>query len=482
MRRKLDALAKQLYGKSSEQLAPDELQLLLKGLEDPKKHEASSNEESSEPEEAAVAKRKKTKTKNNSRVKGLDSLPVEEHTEYPPEFEANPDDYEVIGHEVTELLDYQPACCIRQIIKRAKVRRKNEPNQAPILAPAPATPLLGGLPSFNLVTDLIIGKYADHLPLYRQQGILQRCGIHIPRNTLNHWTLTSLEILEPVVAVIRQETLTADYLQGDETPLRLLQPGKGKTAISYFWVYNDPSGSLSYHWSPNRAASNLTDTLGLNYNGILQCDGYSAYTSYQKSNRDTTLGSCMAHIRRKFHKALEAKERHAALIMKLIGNLYSIEESLRKQRAGPALRHAIRASQAKPILKRLENYLTKLKSQHYPQSGMGQAINYALAQWSGLDAYLLDGRVELDNNLIENAIRPTKLGQKNWLFLGSERGGEMAAVAFTVIENCKRYGLDLRDYLASTMKALIEQGPTAAASLTPKALTTHPDQVAEQAA
>ena len=190
----------------------------------------------------------------------------------------------------------------------------------------------------------------------------------------------------------------------------------------------------------------------------------------------------MAHIRRKFHKALEAKERHAALIIKLIGNFYSVEERLRKQRAGPALRHAIRASEAKPILKRLENYLTKLKSQHYPQSGMGQAINYALGQWSGLDAYLLDGRVELDNNLIENAIRPTKLGQKNWLFLGSKRGGEMAAVAFTVIENCKRYGLDLRDYLASTMKALIEQGPTAAANLTPKALTTHPAQVANQAA
>ena len=113
---------------------------------------------------------------------------------------------------------------------------------------------------------------------------------------------------------------------------------------------------------------------------------------------------------------------------------------------------------------------------------MGQAINYALGQWSGLDAYLLDGRVELDNNLIENAIRPTKLGQKNWLFLGSERGGEMAAVAFTIIENCKRYGLDLRDYLASTMKTLIEQGPIAAANLTPKALTTHPEQLAKQAA
>ena len=376
-----------------------------------------------------------------------------------------------------------PARCIRQIIKRVKVRLKDNRNQPPILAPAPTTPLVGGLPSFNLVTDLIIGKYADHLPLYRQQGILQRSGISIPRDTLNHWTLQSLEVLVPITKAIHRETLTTNYLQGDETPLRLLAPGAGKTATSYFWVFNDPTGSISYHWSNNRAATNLHDILGPGFNGTLQCDGYSAYVSFQNSTRGHLhLGSCMAHIRRKFHDALEAKEKHAAYIIRLIAQLYQIEERLRKQRAGPALRDAIRASQAKPILDRLKKIIATLKARHFPQSRMGQAISYALGQWSGLDAYLDDGRVELDNNLIENAIRPTKLGQKNWLFLGSERGGELAAVAFTLIENCKRYKLDLRDYLVSTMKALIEQGPASAPQLTPKALTTHPAKTANKVA
>ena len=321
------------------------------------------------------------------------------------------------------------------------------------------------------------------MPLYRQQGILQRSGISVPRDTLNHWTLQSLGLLLPVAEAIHRETLATDYLQGDETPLRLLAPSTGKTATSYFWVLNNPTGSISYHWSDNRTAANLHDILGPDFNGTLQCDGYSAYVSYQNSTRgDLHLGSCMAHIRRKFHDALEAKEKHAAHIMRLITLLYQIEERLRKQRAGPALRAAIRASQANPILDRLKKIITILKPRHFPQSRMGQAISYALGQWSGLDAYLLDGRVELDNNLIENAIRPTKLGQKNWLFLGSERGGELAAVAFTIIENCKRYRLDLRDYLTSTMKALIERGSASAPSLTPQALATHPAKNANKAA
>ena len=216
--------------------------------------------------------------------------------------------------------------------------------------------------------------------------------------------------------------------------------------------------------------------------GTFQCDGYSAYVSYQKSSKCTTLGSCMAHIRRKFHQALEAKEKSAALVLKLIGELYQIEEELRKQRAGPALRQATRASKASPILKRIRNYLIHFKTRHFPQSNMGKAISYALGQWAGLDVYLLDGRIELDNNLVENAIRPTKLGQKNWLFLGSERGGELAAIAFTIIENCKRHGRDLRSYLTNTMKTLIEEGPARAADLTPKALSTHPTKATNQAA
>ena len=195
----------------------------------------------------------------------------------------------------------------------------------------------------------------------------------------------------------------------------------------------------------------------------------------------------MAHIRRKFNDALEGKEKGAAQIMRLIALLYQVEENLRQQRAGPALRDAVRASQAEPILNRLKEIIQTFKPRHFPQNRMGQAIDYALGQWSGLDAYLNDGRVELDTGHVVsdqnlNAIRPTKLGQKNLLFLGSERGGELAAVAFTIIENCKRNGLNLREYLASTMKAIIEQGPAAAPSLTPQALTTLCAKTAHKAA
>jgi hypothetical protein len=150
--------------------------------------------------------------------------------------------------------------------------------------------------------------------------------------------------------------------------------------------------------------------------------------------------------------------------------LYQIEEQLRQKQAAPALRDAIRASHCAPRLRLIRRYLEKIKSRHFPKSLMGQAIGYALGQWSGLDRYLHDGRVELCNNLIENSIRPLKLGAKNYMFFGSKRGGELACVAYTLIENCKRHGLDLRGYLIDTMKALVEHGPATAAAHTPAAL------------
>lgn len=179
----------------------------------------------------------------------------------------------------------------------------------------------------------------------------------------------------------------------------------------------------------------------------------------------------MTHIRRGFTKALDAGERDAARIIRLISYLYQIEEDLRQQKAGPALRDALRASHCAPRLRLIRRYLEKIKNRHFPKSLMGQAISYALNQWSGLDSYLADGRVELCNNLVENSIRPLKLGAKNYMFFGSGRGGELACVAYTLIENCKRHGLDLRAYLIDTMKALVDQGPGCAAAHTPAALT-----------
>lgn len=477
LEQKVDALIKILYGIKSEKIDPSQLQLLLEGIE-PEKPQAlsGSNEPAPEGADEENPANKKTKSKNHSRLKGWEQLEVIEETLLPDGYEENKDQLELIGQEVTELLDYEPARLIRRRFIRPKFRNKGDRSLPPLLAPAPASPLPGGVPAFGLTAELIISKYADHLPIYRQQSILQRLGLHAPRDTLNHWSLQSLELLQPIAEAIHRECLSRSYLQLDETPIKELAPGTGKTRTGYVWVFNDPCphGSVSYRWQHGRSRNDLDQALGEhaeNWKGIFQCDGYSVYPSYQHDHpKLIDLGSCMAHIRRGFIKALDAGEANAASVIHLIAYLYQVEGKLRQTQAGPALRDAIRASHSAPRLRLIRRYLEKIKSRHFPKSLMGQAIAYALNQWQGLDAYLSDGRVELDNNLCENAIRPLKIGAKNYLFFGSRRGGELGCVAYTLIENCKRQELPLRDYLIQAMKALVEHGPERAGELTPTAV------------
>lgn len=481
MEQKVDALIKILYGVKSEKIDPAQLQLLLEGFE-PKKPQASSDDDNPAPEEASAAKpkNKKAKAENHSRLKGWDTLEVTEETILPENYEQHKDQLELIGQEVTELLDYLPARLIKRRTIRPKFRRKDDRLQPPLIAPAPASPLPGGVPTFSLTAQLIVSKYGDHLPLYRQQNIFQRLGLHAPRDTLNHWTLRSLELLRPIAEAIHQECLAKSYLQVDETPIKELAPGTGKTRTGYAWVFNDPCphGNVSYRWQKGRSRKDFEQALGedpKDWGGIFQCDGYSVYPSYQRDHASIIdLGSCMAHIRRGFTKALDARERNAARVIHLISYLYQVEDWVRQSNqnrtAGPALREAIRASHCAPRLKLIEKYLRKIQPRHLLQSLMGKAISYALGQWSGLAIYLRDGRVELDNNLCENTIRPLKIGAKNYLFMGSRRGGELACVAYTLIENCKRHGLPLHNYLVAAMQALVAHGPDKARELNPTAV------------
>ena len=477
LEQKVDALIKILYGVKSEKIDPAQLQLLLEGLA-LEKPQAPSGNDDPEPEGADEAKsaNKKTKNKNHSRLKGWDQFEVIEQTLLPDDYEQHKDQLELIGQEVTELLDYEPARLIKRRFIRPKFRRRDDRHQAPFIAPAPASPLPGGVPTFSLTAQLIISKFADHLPIYRQQNILQRLGLHAPRDTLNHWTLQSLELLRPLAEAIHQECLHQTYLQADETPIKELAPGTGKTRTGYVWAFYDPcpGGSISYRWQNGRSRADFESALGDHcgrWKGVLQTDGYGVYPAYQKDHpQEVELGSCLTHIRRGFTKALDARERNAARIIHLIAYLYHLEEQLRSQQAGPALREATRASHSAPRLSFIKKYLHRIRSRHLPQSLMGQAITYALNQWPRLNAYLKDGRVEIDNNLIENSIRPLKLGAKNYLFFGSRRGGELACVAYTLIENCKRHDLDLRGYLMQAMQMLVEHGPGRVAEFTPAAV------------
>jgi transposase len=413
---------------------------------------APEEAESSAAEQKAVAKKRAA---HRSRITGLDNLPAETTEIIPDLVAADPEAFERIGEEVTELLDITPAKFFKRRIVRVKFRRKVQRHLPPIVAPAPATPLVGGLPAAGFLAHLLVGKYIDHLPLYRQQAIFHRHNIGIPRDLIVHWIQRAISLLETVAQAIRAETLASDYLQLDETPVRYLVPGSGKAQQGYLWVASSPGGSLFYHWGVGRGQDQLIETLGGNFRGDIQCDGYGAYKAHAKANPETRLIACLAHIRRNFVEALEAgPDMHAARIVRLIARLYRIEEDLRKAKAGPALRESERAWRSAPVIARIKATMETALPKHRPQSLVGKALAYGLRHWDALARYLEDGRFEIDNNLVENAMRPVKLGAKNWLFFGSKDAGHQAAVIYTLVENCKRHGVPVEAYLRDLLTTL----------------------------
>jgi len=242
-----------------------------------------------------------------------------------------------------------------------------------------------------------------------------------------------------------------------QTTARYLSPGAGKAPLGYLWVVNVPGGSLFYHWGVGRGTEQLIETIGEKYVGTIQCDAYSVYTCYQKQQPADSLSlmACLAHIRRNFHEVIEAGPHpQAALILLLIGNLYRIETRLREANAGPALREAVRAAESAMIYKRIGKIMNLMLNRHRPQTPMGKALVYGIGNWERLGAYLADGRIEIDNNLAENAIRPIKLGHKNWLFFGSKDAGHAAASIYTLVENCRRYGVPVEAYLKELLQTL----------------------------
>lgn len=460
LREKINLLLRRVFGASSEKMDVAQLQLLLSGAE---------LVEPASVQEAQSAKAKaQPQTPRKAKLPRLpQNLPVVEELIDPEPVKAAPEQFRQIGQEVSEQLDFEPARYFRRRVVRRTYVSKAQPDNAPVTAPLPPTLQERCIATPALLAHVVVSKYCDHLPLYRQEQILaRRHGINLPRQTLARWVELAAQWLTPVYQQIKTGVMVGGYVQVDETPINYLEPGAGRALKGYLWTGSRPGGDVFFDWHPSRAGACLDTVVPLDFKGTVQCDGYDAYSRLaQRPGQIIKLAYCWAHVRRKFDEALEGAPRTAGWMMKQIQLLYQIESKLREQKAGPALRQAVRASQSKPVVQRIKRACTLLvrNNRFLPQDAISRAMNYAIAQMPGLEVFLEDGKIEIDNNLVENAIRPTALGKKNWLFIGEAEAGDRSAIIYTVIESCRRRRIDpyryLRDVLTRLPQMSIQQVP-----------------------
>jgi transposase len=359
-----------------------------------------------------------------------------------------------IGCERSERLEYIPAKLIRHEIIRPKLACRCGQGTVAI-APLPASVIEKGKPGPGLLSQVVLTKYDDHVPLYRQQQQFERLGVSLARSTLSDWVARGAEWLQPIVRCMKQELLAGDYLQVDETPVRVLDPEvKGQSAKGYLWVAGRPGGDVLFEFHPGRGTQDARELLG-GFRGYLQRDGYGVYGSLSRAP-DSGLKpcGCLAHARRKFVEALADEPTEAQWFVGELRKLYRIEGHARTEGLTAEQRYRLRQQLAPPIWAGLKSRLEQIGPTLLPQSPLGKAVKYALAEWEPLQTYLQEGRLEIDNNLTENAIRPSAVGKKNYLFIGHPQAGWRSAVIYSVIVSCRRRQIDPWTYLKDVFTRL----------------------------
>jgi transposase len=449
-------LKRMQFGPRSEKFARDLAQLQLQ-LEDLEANEAAA--ESLPTQLFAVEPKEGTARKPARRLLPAE-LPRETET-IAPQQEACPDcggKLRLLGEDVSERLEYVPA--------RFKVIRTVRPKLscaccARILQEAaPNRAIDRGLAGPGLLAHVLVAKYADHLPLYRQSEIYEREGVELDRSTLADWVGGASRTLRPLVDALQKYVLSAEKLHGDDVPVPVLEPGNGKTKTGRLWTYvrdDRPAGSEApaavwFAYSPDRKSEHPAGHLN-NYKGILQADGYAGFNRlYEKG---IVEAGCWAHVRRKFHDLYQAHRSPVAKeALERIGQLYGIEKEIRGR--SPAERREVRQARSGPLLDSMKVWLTATVSRMSRKSDVALAIQYALGRWAALMLFREDGRVEMDNNAAERALRAVALGRKNYLFAGSDAGGERAAAIYSLIGSAKLNGIDPEAYLTAVLRRIAD--------------------------
>ncbi len=448
-------LRRELFGPKADKLTPEQeeqLKALNKDLQDEAQRPGPVSDQVLEREDRAARRRRQ-------RRRGRHPLPDHLETET---VTIEPDEkicpccgkpLERIGEEVSEEIDLIPA----KVIRRRTVRPKYAcrcGDAGVKIAPLPPRLIPQSRLGLGLATHILLSRFDDHLSFYRlEQQFRERHGIAIPRQQMVQWVEQIAFWFRPVYDAMWRQMLAVGYLQVDETPVRVLDPDvEGKAARGYLWFYAVPRGDVILEFDRSRALKVVQQRLK-DFTGTIQTDAYEVYQSLERKESRIERIGCLAHSRRRFYAALQQNLPDAVWFISQIRFLYQIEDEARE--LVPAERHVFRHQQAPAIWEALKAKAMRLQPQLLPKSTMGSAIRYFLDEYDALTGYLRDGRFEIDNNLIENSIRPSAIGKRRWLFIGHPEAGWRSAVIYSMLVSCRRRGINPQDYVTDVLRRLL---------------------------
>jgi transposase len=468
----LSALKRWIYGRRTEKLVEGAGQRHLFDLE-PSSTTTTSPDPRPEPSRSTVAGRRRR------RELDFDKLPHYRH-----EHDLSATDKQCsgcgrakdrIGQDESRILEYVPAKLEVHVHMRPKYacRYCQDGVASP---PPPVRPITRGIAGPGLIAQIIVGKFGDHLPLYRQEDFFTRHGLHIPRSTLCDWVRAAAELLKPLYQRQKELVLQSPVLWTDDTPVTLLSSGQEGSRTGRFWTYIAEEHPYSvYDFTESRVRDGPASFLR-GFEGYLHADAYGGYDQiYLGSNDAVREVACWAHARRKFFDARHSSPRDAHQILEWIRQLYDVEDRAREMSADT--RQKMRAAKATPVLDHIGARLAELEKRVLPKSVLAKAVSYANNQWQALRRYIEDGRLSIDNNLSERTLRHQAIGRKNWLFLGSEQAGPRAAVLFTILAGAKRHRIEPWTYLRELLLRLHGDDSRLDEMLPDKWAADHPESV-----
>lgn len=477
LRGRVDWLQRQMFGCKSEKLNPDDL-VLFEGtqwLQDASQEAKKKPEPEPETEQVSYRRKKpsgrrKPLPPDLPRVTREHDLPEDE--KYCPT--TGKPKVKWIGQEVSEQLAYEPASCyvIRHVQHKYVRTEENLDGSEPevVTADKPNEGLPKCIAAPSLLAAVVVSKFADHLPLYRVEGILQRSGHTSPRSTMCRWVQEVSELVAAIVFRMEISILASGTIKSDDTPVKQQEPGAGKTKTCRFWTYlgDGVTGGryVVYRYTTDRSRTGpedfFTDAGGKpRFHGNLQCDAYSGYGSLlaPDSKWQLTEIGCWAHARRKFYDIRKEFPEQAGWVLHKIGRLARVEELATRRNLSASQRFLFRARRARPIVDEIFDWCEKQSGRVLPKSKLSEAIEYIRNRGEALRRYLYDGHLDMDNNACERTLRGIGIGRKNWLFAGSEDGGHAAAMILSLIESCRLHGVDPLAYLTDVITRLPQSPP-----------------------